>query len=382
MAPTVKNTAVGLSFVLFLLPSFTLANNYFLSDRSRDFTPFDYGWNLLVSCDKDAVLITSADNDTFPLWCLQEAYGIRKDVDVVNLSLANTKWYIKQLRSALGIKMSWSEEDIDSLRVFRDQHGNVHRLQHQVVTDIIGQNFGRRPIHFSMTAPASSHMFLGRSIDSLLVMQGLVWRLEKTGSARSVDVEASIDLLTNPEKCRYRSIADTTIYMNETTMRLARNYIPSFLLVADSLRKAGDFVRAEFLMEKAVEFIPFSRDGLEYLAAIYGDLGKREELDKMIENNRYADVRWLKTIRARLEKTHGSFEETEMQYLKVLSEYPDYRVALDDLIRFYYAKQRPDKMKAALTTWLRFNPDDLEMKQLLDGLEKELKRTDMSSDSS
>ncbi len=37
------------SFVLFLLPSFALANNYFLSDRSRDYIPYDYAWNMLTA---------------------------------------------------------------------------------------------------------------------------------------------------------------------------------------------------------------------------------------------------------------------------------------------------------------------------------------------
>lgn len=67
-------------------------------DRSKKTLARDLGKDYLESCEKNALLISFGDNDTYPLWYSQEVEGVRKDLRVVNYSLLGTDWYINQLR--------------------------------------------------------------------------------------------------------------------------------------------------------------------------------------------------------------------------------------------------------------------------------------------
>ncbi len=69
-------------------------------DRSGRYCARDFGENYLQSLDKDAIVFCNGDNDTFPLWYLQEVEGVRTDVRAVNLSYLATDWYIAQMQRA------------------------------------------------------------------------------------------------------------------------------------------------------------------------------------------------------------------------------------------------------------------------------------------
>lgn len=83
-----------------LVPGVLGTQNWDDHNRSNRYMTRDYAINYLESCAPNAILFTYGDNDTFPLWYVQEVEGIRTDIKVVNISYLGMDWYISQHRKA------------------------------------------------------------------------------------------------------------------------------------------------------------------------------------------------------------------------------------------------------------------------------------------
>ena len=80
------------------LAALPLLLNWTWASRAHDYTARDWAYNVLQSVEPYAIIFTNGDNDTFPLWYVQEVEGVRRDVTVMVMSYLNTPWYVKQMK--------------------------------------------------------------------------------------------------------------------------------------------------------------------------------------------------------------------------------------------------------------------------------------------
>ena len=264
---------------LLLINARMLQVNYRVHDRSGNYVPWDWAWNMLQSCEKDAILFTNGDNDTFPLWYLQEVARIRTDVRVVNLSLANTGWYLEQLKNTrprgakpLAFSMSDGEiagityipiDSVDAVlpsfaaRQKLERESRLHgyplpsapadtmtwllkpgmtyngqgyfRPQDIAVYEILMNNFSRRPVYFALTVDPESMI----GLESYLRLDGLVYKVVPVKSADPMSYVDPVLLYRNLMSVyRFRNISNQKVFLEETSRRLCGNYAPLFVRLA------------------------------------------------------------------------------------------------------------------------------------------------------
>jgi len=265
----------------------------------------DMAYNMLMSVAEDSVLITYGDNDTYPLWYLQQVEGIRTDVQIVNLSLLNTPWYIKQLKhhdtgTETAVPMSLTDRQIDALRyrrfspqevtlpVDRDavaslpeinltpkdvsqlassltwtlpgmKQGGQHVLSipHQVTYNIIRTNAEQgwtRPIYFARTTP--THNRLG--LEPYLQLEGLAWRVVPFRHDRPQG-RVVPDLLTRRlDTFRFTGLDNPEIFYDAgTRSMLDSHYRTLFTYAASELDRLGHREDARSLLGRLHREMPF-----------------------------------------------------------------------------------------------------------------------------
>lgn len=74
----------------------------------------DFSYNMLAGLERNSILVTNGDNDTYPGWILTRIVGHRPDVRIVNQSLLNTDWYLQTVAME-GVPAVTPPENPDSL---------------------------------------------------------------------------------------------------------------------------------------------------------------------------------------------------------------------------------------------------------------------------
>ena len=206
--------------------------------------------------------------------------------------MANGVWYIKQIQHYMGVETGWTDAQIDSLRPYRTNDGGVFRIQDQVVDAVTANNFGRRPINFSLLASPSARKLYGVRVDSLMVMNGPIYRLTDTSTSGDVLIPTDVnaELLMTSGRLQYRGWTDPDIYRCETSRRSIAGFADKFLATAEVMLRENKVDEAVETMQFVIDSIYADSRAIEALAAILAEQGDTGRLLTFREEHPGIDV--------------------------------------------------------------------------------------------
>lgn len=362
-----KPTGVTLALLSLAVPVWS---NYAEHDRTGDYVPYDYAYNLLQSCRPNSILFTNGDNDTFPLWFLQEVEGIRKDVRVVNLSLVNTNWYMHQLRDhEPALEIGFTREQIDALQPQPWRfNGPVEisvpgtkiryqldplpylRIQDIMILHIVQNNFPKRPVHFAVTIGGNNAM----GLDQYAVMEGLVYTLTEERHNRAIDVQATARLMDSVY--RFRGLGDPKVHIDANTAGLLTNYsATNFRLAAwaqDSIQKLNPLIDAAPAGSAERARLEADRDSVAAFAEKY-----------LRFNAKILPDEWrVHYYGGQLHQLTGDIAKSDSAFQHGMDlPGPSARLFAMSLAQSYMMQERLDDAREVLATMVARFPEDLEV---------------------
>jgi hypothetical protein len=403
---TVKKIVFAAAGILLTLavPINLFAFNHRDHSRAGNYVAYDYSYNILATCEPDAIIFTNGDNDTFPLWFLQEVEGIRKDVRIVNLSLLNTPWYIKQLRDEeprVPINMSdqaieslaptaWKTQQIeipvppdvvqkaraelpDSLKsrvqdkmlftvkpTFNAGAEGI-RVQDYMVMRILWDNRWKKPVYYAVTV--SSDNMIG--LTPYFRMDGLAFKILPYKAGNEISGQILEDNLL--KKYKYRNLNNPKVYNDINILKLLQNYRSAFMQLAQYFEDSGrntDAIRVLDEMNKIMpqEVIPYSDERAAlYINNLYLRAGKSinltEQLRNVIPGQPQSQQDMLMTAGYYAHNLQD-WDSAERILRQLIQHDHNDAQAYSELLRVFSLSRQHEKAAGLLEDYLLYHPED------------------------
>ena len=197
----------------------------------------NYNYNMLASTEKNAILFTNGDNDSYPSWVLQQTFGIRNDVSVLNLHLTFVdREYLNRKLSELGVELDVESYSTTSMSVFVAD-----------LTQKLSSEYPQFPVYLAVTVNQQSM----KKIEEKLYIVGLAFKYNMKRFDNITSIKSNIEHNLRLDYLDYDWYNENYL-ANEGLNDLHVNYVVFFLKYAEDLHQKGENVEAQRWKDKSL----------------------------------------------------------------------------------------------------------------------------------
>ena len=200
---------------------------------------YNWAYNLLAEAKPNAIILTAGDNDTYLPWIMQQVFGFRKDVTVLNTSLLFIKDYQNKLFKSIGIpEFKWKNDSVKS----QEEYASLKKA----MFEHIFKQDEKHPVYVSSTA---IHQFRNEFEPSLYVV-GLSYKYCEN------DIDNVALIKRNYEKRYLLDYLDQNFSFHSLDKKsddFNVHYLQAFIKLHTHYTDSEEIVKAEILKKRIKE---------------------------------------------------------------------------------------------------------------------------------
>jgi tetratricopeptide (TPR) repeat protein len=330
-----------LTFLLLFIPLIPLSSNYFRNDKSKDYFSYNYGMNIFKTLDKNAVIFTSGDYQTFPLTYLQIIEGKREDVTICDIQGDLAKAILGEGYNESAYQRRQKVQDRIILEMMENQNRPVYYLLKRDMENLPGYQL--KPV-------------------------GITYKVMKRGIMKKGE-ENKQDLGSYWKEYDLTDIDDGSIFKDYTTSLIVLTY--HYFL--------GEYYFQKSEIDKAIKEFDLASGIGEGVKEIYNNLGSA-----LAEKGRYTlaieqygkalkiDPEYVMALNnlGNIYKDRGDYKKAVEYYRKVISLEPYRFKAYNHLGYIFLNRGEAEEAEKVWNISLRINPNQPLIKERLNNVSK------------